>query len=178
MSTEHVHEEIQLLANDFSTMFMETLAYVPRWRDYYLAHDQTSTYEYLATQLKAKENAMNQELSSLDRSNQKKVDAWRQKGNAMTQAEGEQAQQDYARMQQEFQARKQQLEQELYKTSEDLKTQIRKKVEEYLKDFNNQGKYSFIFSYDPSSFIYYKDSIYNITSDMVDGLNADYKKKN
>jgi hypothetical protein len=53
MTTEHVHEEIQLLANDFSTMFMETLAYVPRWRDYYLAHDQTSTYEYLATQLKA-----------------------------------------------------------------------------------------------------------------------------
>jgi hypothetical protein len=53
MTTEHVHEEIQLLANDFSTMFMETLAHVPRWRDYYLAHDQTSTYEYLATQLKA-----------------------------------------------------------------------------------------------------------------------------
>jgi len=53
MTTDHVHEEIQLLANDVSTMFMETLAHVPRWRDYYLAHDQTSTYEYLATQLKA-----------------------------------------------------------------------------------------------------------------------------
>jgi Sulfotransferase family len=53
MTTEHVHEEIQLLANDFSTMFIETLAHVPRWTDYYLAHDQTSTYEYLATQLKA-----------------------------------------------------------------------------------------------------------------------------
>ena len=53
MTTEHVHEEIQLLANDFSTMFMETLADVPQWRDYYLAHDQTSTYGYLATQLKA-----------------------------------------------------------------------------------------------------------------------------
>jgi hypothetical protein len=53
MTTEHVHEEIQLLANDVSTMFMETLAHVPRWTDYYVAHDQTSTYEYLATQLKA-----------------------------------------------------------------------------------------------------------------------------
>jgi len=53
MTTEHVHEEIQLLANDVSTMFMETLAHVPLWRDYYLAHDQTSTYEYLAIQLKA-----------------------------------------------------------------------------------------------------------------------------
>jgi len=53
MTTDHVHEEIQLLANDFSTMLFETLAHVPRWRDYYMAHDQTSHYEYLATQLKA-----------------------------------------------------------------------------------------------------------------------------
>jgi hypothetical protein len=53
MTTEHVHEEIQLLANDLSTMLFETLAYVPRWRDYYLAHDQTSSYRHLAVQLKA-----------------------------------------------------------------------------------------------------------------------------
>src|SRR5262249_37100234 len=53
MTTDHVHEEIQLLANDFSTMLFETLAEVPAWRDYYRAHDQTPHYEYLATQLKA-----------------------------------------------------------------------------------------------------------------------------
>lgn len=53
MTTDHVHEEIQLLANDFSTMFFETLADVPRWRAYYQAHDQTPHYEYLARQLKA-----------------------------------------------------------------------------------------------------------------------------
>jgi Sulfotransferase family len=53
MTADHVHEEIQLLANDFSTMFFETLAHVPRWRDYYMAHDQTPHYEHLRTQLKA-----------------------------------------------------------------------------------------------------------------------------
>jgi len=53
MTTEHVHEEIQLLANDVSTMLFETLAHVPRWRDYYLSHDQTSSYEHLSLQLKA-----------------------------------------------------------------------------------------------------------------------------
>ena len=53
MTTDHVHEEIQLLANDFSTMLFESLGHVPRWRDYYLSHDQTSHYEHLATQLKA-----------------------------------------------------------------------------------------------------------------------------
>lgn len=53
MTTDHVHEEIQLLANDLSTMLFETLGEVPRWRDYYRAHDQTSHYRYLARQLKA-----------------------------------------------------------------------------------------------------------------------------
>ncbi len=53
MTTDHVHEEIQLLAVDFSTMFFETLAPVPAWRDYYRAHDQTPHYRYLRTMLQA-----------------------------------------------------------------------------------------------------------------------------
>jgi len=53
MTTDHAHEEIHLLANDFSTMLMDTLAHAPRWTEYYWATDQTSSYEYLATELKA-----------------------------------------------------------------------------------------------------------------------------
>jgi Sulfotransferase family len=34
-------------------MLFETLAPMPTWRDYYLAHDQTPHYEYLRTVLKA-----------------------------------------------------------------------------------------------------------------------------
>ncbi|HMF82324.1 MAG TPA: sulfotransferase, partial [Acidimicrobiia bacterium] len=52
MTVDHVHEEIQLLAIDFSTMLFETTSAMPTWRDYYLAHDQTPHYEYLRTVLK------------------------------------------------------------------------------------------------------------------------------
>jgi hypothetical protein len=52
MTVDHVHEEIQLLAIDFSTMLFETTAAMPSWRDYYLAHDQTPHYEYMRTVLK------------------------------------------------------------------------------------------------------------------------------
>ena len=51
MTTDHVHEEIQLLFNDLSSMLMETLGHVPAWRDHYLAHDQTPHYEHLRLQL-------------------------------------------------------------------------------------------------------------------------------
>jgi hypothetical protein len=53
MAGDHVHEEIALLANDFSTMFFETIAEVPAWRDHYLAADQTPHYAHLRLQLKA-----------------------------------------------------------------------------------------------------------------------------
>ncbi len=52
MTVDHVHEEIQLLANDFSTMLFETTSAMPSWRDYYVSHDQTPHYEYLRTLLK------------------------------------------------------------------------------------------------------------------------------
>jgi len=52
MSVDHVHEEIQLLAIDFSTMLFETIAPMPTWRDFYLSHDQRSTYRYLRRILK------------------------------------------------------------------------------------------------------------------------------
>jgi hypothetical protein len=52
MTVEHTHEEIQLLAMDFSTMLFETTAPMPMWRDHYLARDQRSSYAYLVRVLK------------------------------------------------------------------------------------------------------------------------------
>jgi len=52
MTVEHTHEEIQLLAIDFSTMLIETTAPMPAWRDYYLSHDQRPSYAYLVKVLK------------------------------------------------------------------------------------------------------------------------------
>jgi hypothetical protein len=52
MTVDHVHEEIQLLGIDVSTMLFETLSMMPSWRDHYRSSDQTQSYEYLRTVLK------------------------------------------------------------------------------------------------------------------------------
>jgi len=128
-------------------------------------------------QAKTKENQMNMELSSLQNKYQKKIADWQQKGATMTQAEGQQAQQEYAEMQQTFQSRKEALQEELAKSNGQVMTDIKKRIETFLKEYNKQKNYSFIMAYEPNSFIYYKDSIYNITNDIIEGLNASYKKK-
>jgi hypothetical protein len=53
MTVDHVHEEIQLLAIDISTMLFETVAPIPTWRDHYLARDQRPSYAYLKVILQA-----------------------------------------------------------------------------------------------------------------------------
>jgi hypothetical protein len=51
MNPDHVHEENELMAPDFSNYNLEWVARVPEWRDYYLAQDQTQHYAYLKTVL-------------------------------------------------------------------------------------------------------------------------------
>ena len=47
MTPDHVHEEIALLAMDCSTMYFETQAVLPGYRDHYLADDPVPHYRYL-----------------------------------------------------------------------------------------------------------------------------------
>ncbi|MGI9293343.1 MAG: sulfotransferase family protein, partial [Pseudomonadales bacterium] len=53
MNPDHIHEELEVENLDFSSYNLEWIARVPRWRDYYLAHDQTPHYEYIKKVLKA-----------------------------------------------------------------------------------------------------------------------------
>ncbi len=137
-------------------------------------------YQYfkdVLDQVKGKENEMNAELSTMEKNYQKKISEWQKKGNTMSQTESEQAQQEYAQMQQNYQIRKQSLQESLMKHNEDLKADIRKKIEDFLKEYNKAKGYNYIISYETNSFIYFKDTANNITDDLVAGLNAAYKKK-
>jgi outer membrane protein len=137
-------------------------------------------YQYfkdVLNQVKGKENEMNTELGGMEKNYQKKIAEWQKKAPTMSQTESQQAQQEYAQMQQNYQMRKQTLQESLLKHNEDLKSDIRKKIEDYLKEYNKGKGYNYIISYDANSFIYYKDTVNNITEDLVAGLNAEYKKK-
>jgi hypothetical protein len=47
MNPDHVHEELELMGPDFASYNFEWLSHSPRWRDHYLATDQTPHYEYM-----------------------------------------------------------------------------------------------------------------------------------
>jgi hypothetical protein len=53
MTPDHVHEEIGLLAMDFSSMHFETMAPMPTWQAWYRSTDQRPHYAYLRKVLQA-----------------------------------------------------------------------------------------------------------------------------
>lgn len=127
-------------------------------------------------QLKQKEQVMNNELVGLEKSYQKKINEWQQKGASMSQAEADAAQRENAQMQQNYQVRKQAMEEGFAKQSMEFKKDIKNKIEVFLKSYNTEKKYSYILSYEPD-FIFLRDTTMNITGDLVRGLNASYKTK-
>lgn len=137
-------------------------------------------YDYFKdafSKARAKESSMNAELSDMTSKYQKRIRELQEKGATMSQTEGEAAQREFNMMQQRYQERKATLEQELQRQQVDLMTEVRKSVENYLKEYNKSKGYAFILSYEPGVMMYYKDSLYDITSDLVRGLNEQYKSK-
>lgn len=135
-------------------------------------------YEYFKDalgELKAKEENMNKELSGLERSYQKKINEWQQKGASMSQSEADAVQREYGQMQQNYQQRRLTLEQQLENLKMDYKKNIKTKIEDYLSKFNKDKGYAFIISYEPE-LMFYRDTAYNITEDLIQGLNSEYKK--
>lgn len=135
-------------------------------------------YEYfkdVSNQIRAKENAMTSELSNMQNTYQKKIKEWQDKGPNMSQAEGEAAQREYAQMQQKYEQRQISLDQSLQKNKIELMTDVRNRIEKFLSEYNKEKGYAFILSYEPGFMLYYKDSTFDITRDVIAGLNSEYK---
>ena len=136
-------------------------------------------YQYfkdVSGQMKEKEASLSSQMDALQNSYQRRLKELQEKGPTMTQAEGEAAQREVAQMQQKFQQRQMSMEQDLKKHQVDLMTDVRNKIENYLKEYNRAKGYAFILSYEPGFMLYYRDSVYDITNDVINGLNEQYQK--
>lgn len=130
------------------------------------------------TELAKKENAINAEVEKMTRTFQQRYGELQNKAQAgsMNQGEVDAASLELKKMDDDIKVRKSQLDQEYSDLMVRRQTEIKNKIEDFLKDYNKTRKYSYIISYEQGLF-YFRDSAYNITVDVVKGLNQFYKKK-
>lgn len=128
------------------------------------------------TELTKKEEAINNELSRLEKNYRDKITKYQNQGATMTQVQSEAAQRDVMQMQQNIQNRKQALDQEYQDFYMRQMKSVKDKIEGFLKEYNASKGYSYIVAHEPGLF-YFRDTTYNITQDVIKGLNELHQKK-
>lgn len=84
------------------------------------------------------------------------------------------ASEELRKMDDEMKSRRQQLDQEYSNFMMTKQNDIKSKIENFLKEYNDAKDYTYIVSYEQGLF-YYKDTAYNITAEVLRGLNQKYK---
>ena len=98
----------------------------------------------------------------------------KEEGPVLSQADNDAINRQYQGMLQEYNNRQKQLQDEYEAEKYKMYADANKKIQEYLKQFNKDKGYNYIIA-DQANLFYYKDSVYNITTELVKGLNSQYQ---
>jgi outer membrane protein len=128
-----------------------------------------------ALQAKDVENA--KQLTALKNAFAIKYQELQKNGQFLSQAEIGARQQELAQLEKNYTNREQQLASEMQEESFKRLQEVKQKIEAFLVSYNKNKEFAYIFSSNPD-LMYYKDTAYDITADIVKGLNAEYKPKN
>lgn len=129
-----------------------------------------SYFKKIKGEFEKKQAAANNELLALQKKYQNRAAELQKKAQTMTPQEQEAAMNEMNEMQQKLQVRKQNSDNELFNYNSKMNEDILNRIQNFLKKYNSDGKYSYVFSYQPG-LMFYKDSTLNITDDVIKGLN-------
>jgi outer membrane protein len=138
-----------------------------------------NSYEFFkevksALQVKDMENT--KQLTNLKNDYIAKYQDLQKYGQSLSQAEVASRQQELVKAEKNYTSKEQQLSQELQEESYKRLQEVKKKIEAYLAQYNKDKQFAYILSSNPD-LMYYKDTAYDITADIIKGLNAEYKPK-
>lgn len=125
--------------------------------------------------LEKTEQDYSNELARMEKEIMNKAREYQSQQN-MSQVQSEIATNDIRERQKKYEDKKAEYEQRYQDMHIAKRLEVRTKIEEFLKEFNKNKTYTYIFSNEPG-FIYYHDTVYNITADLIKGLNEKYVKK-
>lgn len=126
-------------------------------------------------ELKKAEERMSGELNGMKKGYMGRVQQLQSQAPTMSQQDGERAQAEINQMQLNLQQREAKLAQELQEKQFKMMKEINDKIALFLQEYNADKRYAYIISRSPGDFVYYADSAFNITKDVIEGLNKSYK---
>lgn len=135
-------------------------------------------YEYfieVRDYLKGKDDDNTRELNKLRNNYMEKLKEYNQKGPTLSQTEQGQYQQELMQMQNDYQAREQNVSQAMQAEAMEKMQGVKQKIQDFLKTYSANKGYAYIFASNDNDYLYYKDTLNNITKEIVVQLNEQYK---
>ena len=123
-------------------------------------------------EIEKREKEYTGQLSQYESAYRNKLQEYQQKekaGTMTTQADYEKAQVDLKQLEDRLKSKRQELDQQYQDFVMRSQLSLKKSIEEFVAKYNETKQYSYIVSYEQGLF-YYKDTVYNITADIIKGL--------
>ena len=136
-----------------------------------------NNYNYfkdVRSKFRGKEQQLNNELQNIKNQYEKLYEEYSQIHSTLSPEEKVKREQNLVMLQESYKNKQELQGSELQSEGFKYRQEIYKKIQDYLKDYNKDKGFAFIFASNPDLF-YYKDSVYNITGDLIEGLNESYK---
>lgn len=131
-------------------------------------------YKEMQDELNRKKEDVDKQKMKLGQIYQQRLDGYSKK--EMSQIESERATADMRNLEQNLRSQADKLDQDLNDYVLRKKVDFNDKIRNFLKEYNQDKKFSYIIANEPG-FIFYRDSAFNITNDVVAGLNQIFTKK-
>lgn len=132
-----------------------------------------SYFQEKKAELDKKQQSIQSELSAKAKDIQNDIAKLQKDAPTLTQAQGEAAQKKILDKRKKLQDREQQLRAEFLQQQQAFNQTLHARLQQFLEKYNKDKNYSYILSYSSAlSDILYKDEAYDITEEVISGLNA------
>ncbi len=135
-------------------------------------------YQYgkdASTQLESKASNLEQDLRNRAEGLQNEYAAYQRNVNSMTLGQVKATEEDLTKKQQNLQMYQQRLEQQVMIDQQKLNRELYDRVTKYLKKYSEEKGIQIVLKFDPTSDVMHVSNGLDISTDVIKGLNDDYK---
>src|SRR5438270_12470159 len=161
----HVKEANAAVANNFKIAYFE----LDSLQEHY------TYFKEVREELNKQEAQRTKQLENIRASYLNKLKEYNQKGATMSQTDQSSLEEQLLTLQNNYEQRQQELGQEMNTLYMQKMQNVKQRIQDFLKQYCKNKGYAYVFAASSEDNLYYKDTVRDITGEIVNLLNEDYK---
>lgn len=132
-------------------------------------------FKEVRDELNKQEAQRTKQLDNIRSNYMNKLKEYNQKGASMSQTDQSNFEQELRTLQSNYEERQQELGQEMNTLYMQRMQNVKQRIQDFLKTYCKDKGYAYVFAASNDDYLYYKDTLRDITPEIVNLLNAQYK---